>query len=349
MACSGARRLPSGSRSVSRGALPEIYERGANRSLTGALQGSQGRLVELAITRLRIVRAPATSQTSVDVVHWDPRAPIYKGRLRLGQRINNFGDLLGPVIVGRVLERNGILPKRRRGRARRLLAVGSILRLAREGDTLWGIGANGKSLDAEFKFHDLDVRAVRGPRTRQFLTQRGIHVPEVYGDPGLLLSHLWKREDVTQNAVKRDVVIIPNFHDISAVSPRDGLVNPRTALWDVIGAISASKLVVGSSLHAIVIAESFGIPARLVRSGSEAAFKYQDYYEGTGRDGFEAAPTIDEAIRMGGEAPMDWDPAALLNAFPFDLWQPAAPLTTSANISTAAHRASAGTTARRTG
>lgn len=87
----------------------------------------------------------------------------------------------------------------------------------------------------------------------------------------------------------------------------------------MIAAIAASKLVVGSSLHAIVIAESFGVPARLVASGSESLFEYQDHYEGTGRPDFQVAPTIEDAMWMGGEN-FDWDPVPLVNAFPIDLW-----------------------------
>jgi pyruvyltransferase len=104
---------------------------------------------------------------TVELVHWNPRPALFSGRLgkrvRIRPRINNFGDLLGPVIVRRLLELRGIDPKR--GRPTRLLSVGSVLRLAREGDTIWGTGANGKSLDRAFDFEALDVRATRVGRS----------------------------------------------------------------------------------------------------------------------------------------------------------------------------------------
>ena len=41
---------------------------------------------------------------------------------------------------------------------------------------------------------------------------------------------------------------------------------------------------VSSSLHGIVIAEAYGVPAVLVASSTEPVFKYEDYYAGTGRE-----------------------------------------------------------------
>jgi len=256
---------------------------------------------------------------SVEVVHWNPRKPIFRGHFRIGQRVNNFGDLLGPVIANRLLDRAGIVAESKQ-EERRLLAVGSILRLAGEGDTIWGIGANGKSLNQSFNFSSLDVRAVRGPLTKNFLENRGIAVPDVFGDPGLLVGHLWSRRELIGSAKKKAVAVVPNFHDYPTVPARNGLVNPTSSLWKVIGEIASSDLVVGSSLHGLIVAESLGIPARLVVSGTEPLFKYQDYYEGSGRGRFDPADSIDDAIKMGGEPLPDWDPKPLENAFPFDLW-----------------------------
>jgi pyruvyltransferase len=88
----------------------------------------------------------------------------------------------------------------------------------------------------------------------------------------------------------------------------------------VLQTIAASEFVTGSSLHAIVIAESLGIPARLMRSSHEPEFKYLDYYLGSGRRGYEAAGSAGEAMARGGEPAPRWDPDPLLAAFPRDLW-----------------------------
>jgi pyruvyltransferase len=233
--------------------------------------------------------------------------------------MNNFGDLLGPLLVDRIIA--DLAPAdRRRGRRKRLLTVGSIVRLARDGDTVWGSGANGKSIDSEHRAIDIDVRAVRGPLTREFLERRGISTPCIFGDPGLLLGSFWTREQLAAGHAHRRVVVVPNLHDKAVHAATPGFVDPQAPVFEVLGAIAASDFVVGSSLHAIVVADSLGIPARLLTSATEPAFKYQDYYLGSGRSGFTAAASVAEALRLGGEAGPRWTPDALLESFPFDLW-----------------------------
>ena len=265
---------------------------------------------------------------TVTVVHWNPALPVVPGRLGrllpLRRRPDNFGDLLGPVVVDELVRRRGLAEP---GRPARLLSVGSILRLARDGDTVWGTGANGKSLTLAHDFTDLDVRAVRGPLTRDFLRGRGVDVPEVYGDPGLLVGRLWSRSELAGDRPRRAVTVVPNLHDVAGLRRHPAalaghhLLDPRSPLEDCLGTIAASAMVVGSSLHGIVVAESLGIPARLVVPGTEPLFKYEDYYAGSGRTTFRPAGSVAEAVALGGEPPVDWDPGPLLDALPVDLWR----------------------------
>lgn len=265
--------------------------------------------------------APAT----IDIYHWNPIRPRYAGRI--GRRLplrgpaNNFGDLLGPLIVSGVLEREGIADSTPR-RTAQLLSIGSVIHFAEPGAVVWGSGVNGKvPAEAHDGLRDLDVRAVRGPRTREFLTARGFDVPEVYGDPGLLLPIV--RPDLTGLPKRRDVTVVPNLNDLRPYRSRS-VLDPRRPLEECLATIAESRLVVGSSLHGIVVAEALGVPARLVRSPRESTFKYEDYFRGTGRDQVRFASSVREAIRMGGESPPAWDPQPLLDAFPRDLWQAAA-------------------------
>lgn len=263
----------------------------------------------------------------VDLVHWNPRRRSRVGNTDRGlaalRRVNNFGDLLGPRIVTEILRRRhgGRLPSASQ-RGRRLLSVGSVLRLSRSGDVVWGTGMNGKSLSQPLPTTNLDVRAVRGPRTASFLDSVGIKAPHVFGDPGLLVGTLWTRGTFAAAAERSDVVVIPNLNDLSRMSVQDPrLVQPTWPLNQVLTRIASASLVVGSSLHAIVIAEAFGVPARAVRSDEEPEFKYQDYFEGSGRYGVELSDSVEDAIAMGGAQRLDWDPAPLLGAFPWDLWE----------------------------
>ncbi|MCW2494330.1 polysaccharide pyruvyl transferase family protein [Jatrophihabitans sp.] len=262
----------------------------------------------------------------VEIVNWNPRRSTRGGalgkvsqRIGLAPRVNNFGDLLGPLIVRELLRRRGIDP-RAGTRDVALLSVGSVLRLATEGDVVWGTGANGKSLDETFRFTQLDVRAVRGPHTRDFLQGRGITVPEVYGDPGLLVGTLWSRDELRGSEPTHPLTVIPNLNDAAQQPDGPGVISPQLPLATVLRRIAASEFVTGSSLHAVVIADALGIPARLIESGHEPRFKYEDYYLGSGREGYTPAPDAATALALGGEPAPVWDPAPLLAAFPYDLW-----------------------------
>lgn len=205
---------------------------------------------------------------------------------------------------------------------RRLLSVGSVLHCARTDDVVWGSGVNGKVAETEHRYTQLDVRAVRGPLTREFLLARGIAVPEVYGDPALLLPTLFPGRFNLSASTSH--VVVPNLHDLQFVRERrePNIVSPLDS-WNIcVARILDAKFVIASSLHGIVIAEAFGIPARYVRfSDIEKPFKYDDYMLGTGRGRIEAASSIAQALEMGGQPGPVFDAQRLLRAFPLDLWQ----------------------------
>jgi pyruvyltransferase len=263
---------------------------------------------------------------TVEIFEWNPKRPIFRGPVKrlvpVKRRVNNFGDLLGKEIVHRLRKMDN-LPNEA-GRTARLLSVGSILHFARDGDVVWGSGVNGKIPGSSHTYSSLDVRAVRGPLTRDFLNDRGIEVPEIFGDPALLLPHVAPELVDAAQHKKHKLTIVPNFQDLRLQRPsrpHPNLLNPTSGLWRCLYRIVQSELVVGSSLHAIIVAEAFGVPARAVQSRVEHEFKYLDYYTGTGRKTFSPAPTVRDAIKAGGEPSPLSSVQPLLNAFPSDLWK----------------------------
>lgn len=264
----------------------------------------------------------------VGVVYWAPRR-WRTGRLTdRGRRLTNFGDMLGPWLVRQMID---TVPPSCSGPRRslagsshpRLVTVGSVIRLAADGDVVWGTGVNGKTRELPFERTRLDIRAVRGPLTREWLIGKGFDVPEVFGDPGLLTARfaesvpVWSREP-------RDVLVVPNLHDYERFRVLYGddhdVLNPLTQLDQCIARIRAARFVTGSSLHGICIAESFGVPARLMASSTEPAFKYEDYFLGSGREVPRVAHSVDDALSYGGAPPPQFDEQRLLAAFPHDLW-----------------------------
>jgi pyruvyltransferase len=204
---------------------------------------------------------------------------------------------------------------------KRLLTVGSIMHFARDEDVVWGSGVNGAVQPNFHRFSRLDVRAVRGPLTRDFLRGKSIEVPEVFGDPALLLPHVMPELVEFSENKRHDITIVPNFLEIDRFRAYGkDVLDPRDAVKSCLVRIAQSEFVIASSLHAVVIAEALGIPARLLSTDAQPSFKYRDYYMGTGRETTEPAETVEEARRRGGEGPLNWSSAPLLQAFPYDLW-----------------------------
>ncbi len=146
---------------------------------------------------------------------------------------------------------------------RRLLGIGSILHFANDGDVIWGSGINGKVASGDIPARQLDIRAVRGPKTAARLRDMGMSVPNVFGDPALLVPRLFKDRFVpTPN---RDYVIVPNLHDLPLVTDQTRLVSPLWGWNRCIEEILSAKFVIASSLHGLILAEAFGVPARYLR------------------------------------------------------------------------------------
>ncbi|MFS0733991.1 polysaccharide pyruvyl transferase family protein [Microbacterium sp. 1P10UB] len=263
------------------------------------------------------------------IVHWNPRKRILPGPLgkilRLGPRVNNFGDLLGPEVVSRSARLLGV--DTLANPSNDLLAIGSIMHFARTGATVWGTGVNGKMDPRLHTFSDLDVRAVRGPRTRQFLQQRGIHVPPVFGDPGLLVRRLWRDDELLAHRTESPpVAIVPNLNDLPYFNESDPrVVDPRGPLDEILARIRWSDLVVASSLHGLIVAHSFGVPTVMLRPRSESLFKYEDYFSGVGQDLPALADDAEAAIRMQASPALEWSGDPLLEAFPIDLFSASNP------------------------
>lgn len=256
----------------------------------------------------------AVDVLGVRVVRWNPS-------LNGGGRVDNFGDLLGPLVSRRLApgqaETGSVSPS--------LLSIGSIMQFAEPGDVVWGSGVNAKlrprRLDPGRVF---DVRAVRGPLTAVALEAEGSTVPAHFGDPGVLLPVLFP--ETTAFALperkRHAVVVVPNVNDSGLEAAGHQVVVPTGDPWTVIEDILSADLVVGTSLHAIITAEAYGVPARAVRSRSESPVKYVDYYEGTGRTGVLIADSVEAAVELGGVGPIeDRILTDLVSAFPRDLWE----------------------------
>jgi len=238
----------------------------------------------------------------------------------------NLGDSIARVLVEGLSGRPTIIVGKREGP--RLLACGSILGRARRGDIIWGAG----SLRPDHLPHSrrIEVRAVRGPLTRSLLQKEGIACPEIFGDPALLLPLVMPRPPEITSRFR--VGIVAHYVDKPEVGKRLGAssADPSIAQLDIQGGLEPflttlwqCERIVSTSLHGVIFAEAYGIPAREWRLTDEAgrdrvrgaSHKFEDYYLGTGRERPE--PLTGEAWDEVDEAPPPRIDPGLLPSFPF--------------------------------
>ena len=231
---------------------------------------------------------------------------------------DNVGDYLSLIVVDWLKNERGITSHTsRNGKTGHLLAIGSILDISYQNATVWGSGLQEDKRYWWRLLRKLDIRCVRGPETRRILLENGYDCPDVYGDPAVLLPLLYHPENQEK---EYDYRVIQHH---SMLNPDANGLDPVTDDWKgFIDALVKSRRIVSSSLHGIILAEAYGIPAVLLAE-NPGLFKYRDYYYSTGRYSFPVAKSVEEALRIEPAQLPDLRPLRenLLNSFPEDLWK----------------------------
>lgn len=231
----------------------------------------------------------------------------------------NIGDNISPVIVRYVSKVHGIDARQKTAVTSHLYAIGSIITAGAQDCTIWGSGLLNTRILGRLNGRKLDIRAVRGPLTRTVLMDWGYTVPEIYGDPAVLMPLLYNPE-----IDKKYPVSV-----ITHVNEGTDMPNCKVHVIDVatddykrfVQEIKASELVVSSSLHGIIFAEVYGVQAVMLRPKTDL-FKYFDYYYSTKRYSFPIADTVEEALKIKPVKLPDFEEMRkeLIKAFPTDLW-----------------------------
>lgn len=206
-----------------------------------------------------------------------------------GKAQENYGDLLGKYLVEKISNKKVVWVKPSRFSVLNFfrpiyVTVGSILTHVNQHCIVWGSGIISK----QYPIKKARFLAVRGPQSRKHLLELGYSVPEVYGDPALLLPKYY-RPKIDQTF---PIGIVPHYNDFKRV--RELYANePSVRLIDLMtndietttNEILKCKRIVSSSLHGIIVAHAYGIPA-VWQKFSDDVFgddiKYQDYFESVG-------------------------------------------------------------------
>ena len=257
----------------------------------------------------------------------DERFSIKNGKVNLhywkfGRKSENLGDYLSSVVVDFMKEYYA-LDDSYSCKTKHLYAIGSILQAGRQNATVWGSGFLDPLTHRLSKymkyFRKLDIRIVRGPNTRKHLLKLGYKCPEIYGDPAILMPLIYKGCCVDKT---REYTVIKHYTD---VTPSEYSLNILTNDYKTfIDTILESKLVISSSLHGIILAEAYGVPAILYKpdNAQTTLFKFEDYYFSTNRFEFPVAKSIEEALTLTPCALPELSEIQnnLIKTFPKDLW-----------------------------
>lgn len=203
-----------------------------------------------------------------------PTAPVTSAYWWDGHQ--NFGDALTPWL----LHHQGRIAVHAAPTSARMAGVGSILeQLPPEfSGTVWGSGLlYGKPVDLPHARY----AAVRGRLTCQI---QGITGPVALGDPGVLVARHLRRPrrrwtlGIVPHGMHDDHPDVVGLADRYPAEVR--VIGTRAPVDAVVRAIGHCDAVISSSLHGLVVADSFGIPAAWFELSPTlwgGSFKFEDY------------------------------------------------------------------------
>ena len=184
----------------------------------------------------------------------------------------NYGDLLTPYIFNHFNIPYEFSPIE----TANTLCIGSIVKHTKENTLVLGSGLISKKQNPHPK---ANYKFVRGPYTRQKIIESGGVCPEIYGDAALLLPVIWEEKEK-----EYDVGIIPHIINYKEVKEKyqgyriiDLTQDPKTVTEE----ITKCKKIISSSLHGIIVAHAYNIPAAWVKFSNKLVgddIKFYDHY-----------------------------------------------------------------------
>lgn len=237
----------------------------------------------------------------------------------------NLGDYLSNVVFEWMLQRRNI--DNISSKTLHLLGIGSIIGLGKFDAIIWGSGIHAfesiENINYRKKFVKYDIRALRGPVTKLLMEKMGYDCSKArLGDPAILMPEIYfpsiESKQYEISIISHILLENKDYGDLHKINIR------TTDYKFFIDEILKSKKIISSSLHGIILAESYGVPAVFFGTGMELQYlKYYDWYFSTGRYSVKIARTLEEAVEM---EPMQLPDLCelrkgLLESFPYDLFK----------------------------
>lgn len=189
----------------------------------------------------------------------------------------NFGDQISTDIISTLFGYDSIWSPLEYCN---LYGAGSVLGWASGNRSyVWG---SGFMFEQDIANENLIYCAVRGELSRKKLPKEQQDIP--VGDPGLLASLVYPTSTIKTGKIG----VVPHFRDQNnpiirkmAKDDRFLIIDVTTSPTEVARDISSCKLVLSSSLHGLIFADSFRVPnlhMELSDKVEGSGYKFRDYY-----------------------------------------------------------------------
>lgn len=199
---------------------------------------------------------------------------IYKAWWMQAKHVNNFGDILTPLILDYYNIKYEYTEKSKAN----LICVGSIANFANDNSLVLGSGVAYRNIPLNSKAKWLFTR---GPFTRENVIKSNGSCEKIYGDPAMLLPKI-----VNPSTKIHDIGYIPHLKEYEIIKrkyPKKNIIklnNPNVK--EVIREITSCRKIMSSSLHGVVAAHAYNIPVAHVTFTNNIikgdGTKYKDHY-----------------------------------------------------------------------
>lgn len=205
---------------------------------------------------------------------------------------NNMGDALNEILIPKIFN---IPVKHCDFKHCDLVGVGSILESAISTKTylptkIWGSGFIQEHLEELNLDQKYEIYALRGRKSKEIF-ERNISkkIECVLADPGLLAPMLFDKKEKKEY----DLGIVPHyvdkdnpvFKEIQNQIPNSIMIDVLSGSLNAINQIRKCRYILSTSLHGLIIADSFNIPNLWVKTSDLILgndFKFHDYYSSFG-------------------------------------------------------------------
>ncbi len=239
----------------------------------------------------------------------------------------NVGDVISNIIYEWMLQRENIDPDIISNKTVHFMTVGSLIGMMPFDAVIWGSGIHTLATISKIIKNKnrvkYDIRALRGPLTKQILEFCGYNCNNCcMGDPAIIMPLIYKP---ASDKKLYDCSVIRHLKNKD--KPQDDklhYIDVHTSDYKhFIDEICASKVVISSSLHGIILAETYGVKAVFLNEDMDnEIIKFYDWYFSTGRKTVVIAESVEEALITNSmEIPdLTFMRQKLIESFPYDLF-----------------------------